>query len=61
MEDQDQDKIPFFVSLDMIKEAMKALPIEEIRALKQIIDEIIEEYEKEKVGENEQNITQFVN
>jgi hypothetical protein len=48
MEDQSQDKIPFFVSLDMIKEAMKALPIEEIQALKQIIDEIIEEYEKEK-------------
>jgi hypothetical protein len=50
MEDQGQDKIPFFVSLDMIKEAMRTLPIEEIRALKQIVDEIIEEYEKKKAG-----------
>jgi hypothetical protein len=50
MEDQDHAKIPFFVSLDMIKEAMKTLPIEEIQALKEIIDEIIEEYEQEKAG-----------
>jgi len=46
MEDQDQTKTPFFIPLGVIKDAMKTLPIEEIRAIKQIIDEIIEEYEK---------------
>jgi hypothetical protein len=47
MEEQDQTKIPFFISLEAIKGAVKTLPIEEIRAVKQIIDEIVEEYDQE--------------
>ncbi len=47
MEGQDQATIPFFISLEAIKDALKTLPIEEIRAVKEIIDEIVEEYEKE--------------
>ena len=47
MEEQDQTKIPFFISLDAIKDAVKTLPIEEIRVIKQVIDEIVDEYERE--------------
>ena len=46
-EQEDHSKSPFFVSPEALKVALKTLPIEEIRALKEIIDEIIEEYEKE--------------
>jgi hypothetical protein len=46
-EQEDYSKTPFLVSLDAIKAALKTLPIEEIQALKEIIDEIIEEHEKE--------------
>ncbi len=48
MEDQEQSNIPFFIPLETIKDALKTLPIEEIRAIKQIIDEIVEEYEQEE-------------
>lgn len=48
MECQEEMKIPLLVSLDMVKEAIKTLPIEDIRAIKEIFDEIIAEYEAEK-------------
>jgi hypothetical protein len=47
VEELDQTKIPFFISLEAIKDVMKTLPIEEIRAVKQVIDEIVEEYDRE--------------
>jgi hypothetical protein len=47
MEDQ-EPKIPVLISLDMMKDALKTLPIEEIRAVKEIIDEVLEEYDKDR-------------
>lgn len=48
---EEQTKIPLQVPITMIKDAIKTLPIEDIRAIKEIIDEVIKEYDEEEEKE----------
>ena len=43
---EEQTKIPLNIPLDMIKDAIKTLPLEDIQVIKKIIDEVLEEYER---------------
>lgn len=44
-EKEEQTKIPLHIPIEMIKEALKTLPLEDIMELKRLIDEVIAEYE----------------
>ncbi len=44
---EEHTKIPLHIPIEMIKDAIKTLPLDDIKEIKRIIDEVVEEYEKE--------------
>ncbi len=45
---EEHTKIPLHIPIEMIKDAIKTLPLEDIKEIKRIIDEVVEEYEEEE-------------
>ena len=48
IKEEEQTKIPLQIPIEMIKDALKTLPLEDIQEIKRIIDEVLEEYGKEE-------------
>lgn len=47
MKEEERASIPLAITLDMLKESLRTLPIEDLRAVRKTIDEVLQEYEQE--------------
>jgi len=48
MTNQSDNKIPLLISTDMIKDALRTLPVEDLQTIKRIIEELLEEVKQER-------------